>query len=417
MQHAHPTPPADLDDGAERFEHLLARAVRRAEQAVCVADVTLPGEPLVWVNDAFTVTTGYAAEEAVGRNCRFLQDGVEEAGLDARGPAAQVRELIRHGRGGTVVIPNRTRDGRVFHNELSLSPLVEPDGGVRYYVAVQRDVTDRVEARAARDAAQRARDAVRAETDALADQIQRTLVPAHPPRVPGYEVAMRYQPATRADGSRGEVSGDFYDLLSTREGGLLAVIGDVSGRGPRAAATTTALRWAARGLSRATGSPAALLSAVGDAAADALDDRFATLAAVRLPARPDPAAPAAGVVALAGHPQPVLLPAVGDPRAVGVPGTLIGLFEGVETTDAPVELGPGDSLVLFTDGVTEAADPHRRLLDDAGLHAALDAVRERTGPGAPDRVADAVVAAVAAHVAGGPVDDLTLVVVHATAAA
>ncbi|WP_432572393.1 PP2C family protein-serine/threonine phosphatase [Kineococcus sp. SYSU DK005] len=406
MQKARPTTPSDVDEGAGRFERLLARAVRTAEQAVCIADVTLPDEPLVWVNDAFTVTTGYAAHEALGRNCRFLQEGVAERGHDARTPAARLRELIRSGRGGTVVVPNLTRDGRLFHNELSLSPLVEPDGTVRHYVAVQRDVTDRVEAQAARDA-------VRAESAALADQIQRTLVPARLPHVPGYEVALRYQPATRADGSRGEVSGDFYDLLTTGDGGLLAVIGDVSGRGPRAAATTTALRWAARGLARATASPAALLSAVGDAAADALDDRFATLAAVRLPARPDPAAAVTGAVALAGHPQPVLLPAHGEPRAVGVPGTLIGLFEGVDTTDAPVALGPGDCLVLFTDGVTEAADAHRDLLDDAGLLAALRGVRDRTSPGAADRVADAVLAAVSAHVAGGPVDDLTLVVLRA----
>jgi len=399
----------DLDD-------VLLRAFRRMEQAVCLADVTLPDEPLVWVNDAFTTTTGYPGWEALGRNCRFLQDGLAELGFDTAGPSAQVRALLREGRGGTVVIPNRRRDGAVFHNELSLSPLPDATGGVRYYVAVQRDVTDRVVAQAAEQAAH-------AEAAELAAELQRQLVPRRLPAAPGYDVAVRYQPATRADGSRGEVSGDFYDLLVS-DGGVLAVIGDVSGRGPRAAATTSAFQWAVRGLAAVVTSPGALLERVADVVQDAVGDRFATVAALRLPPGPTQAGSASAslsadrppaVLALAGHPQAVLV-RPGEPAVlVGEPGMLLGPFGGVTVPEAEVVLRPGDALVLYTDGVVEAVDAGRRLLGDEGLLDALDAAdRDGAGPVA-DRLADAVLDAVQRHVGPGPTDDLTLMVLRRTA--
>ncbi|WP_432561418.1 PP2C family protein-serine/threonine phosphatase [Kineococcus sp. SYSU DK003] len=379
----------DLDD-------VLVRALRAVQQAVCIADVTLPDEPVVWVNDAFTLTTGYLASETVGRNCRFLQDHLAEAGYDVAGPAARIRALVRERRSGTVVIPNRRRDGTVFLNELSLSPLTDPLGRVRHYVAVQRDVTTRVQA-------QRARDTAHAEAAALADQLQRQLVPARLPAVPGLDLAVRYHPATRADGSRGEVSGDFYDLRVLPGGDAIAVIGDVSGRGPRAAATTAALRWAVRGVAGATSSPARLLGLVADAVHDALDDRFATVAAVKVPPANTPV-----TVALAGHPQLLLLPAGGAPRFVGRPGMLLGPFGDVDLHDETVDLEPGDALVLYTDGVTEAQSPDGELLGEEGLLAAV-AGRE---PQDAEGIADAVLAAVARHVGEGPTDDLTLMVLR-----
>ncbi|MBB2900990.1 PAS domain S-box-containing protein [Kineococcus radiotolerans] len=377
------------------LDEVLLRALRAVQQAVCISDLSLQDEPVVWVNDAFTLTTGYLAAETVGRNCRFLQDGLSERGHDTTRPAARIRALLRERRSGTVVIPNRRRDGSVFLNELSLSPLTEPDGSVRYYVAVQRDVTARVEA-------QNARDNAHAEARALADELQRHLVPHRLPEVPWLDVAVRYQPATRPDGTRGEVSGDFYDLRTLPGGEVVAVIGDVSGRGPRAAAATAALRWAVRGAAGATSEPAALLSLVSDAVQDALDERFATVAALRLRR-----AATEATVALAGHPQLLLLPADGEPRFVGTPGTLLGPFPEVELHDAVVDLPPGSSLLLYTDGVTEAADASHRLLGEDGLLAAVAGLTSRRS----DDVADAVLAAVARHVGEGPTDDLTLMVV------
>ena len=403
--------------GAETLQELLVRSARQGRTAVCLSDITLPDQPVVWVNDAFTTITGYTFAETVGRNCRFLQDGLDGEAelrpgggrLDVAGPARRIRDLVDAGRSGTVVIPNRRADGSLFHNALSLSPLPDASGKVRYYLGVQQDVTDQL-------AAEQARDRSYAEAAELADQLQNRLVPSTLVASAEWDVAVRYDPATRADGSRGEVSGDFYDLRVRPDGHVLAVLGDVSGRGPRAAATTAALRWTIRGLSSLVPDPGRLLEHVADAVHDSLDDRFATVAAVRLPGFPaDSTEGGDVVVALAGHPQPALLPRDAPARFVGRPGMLLGPFSAVDVIEEVVPVRSGDVLVLFTDGVTEAASPAHELLGDEGLLAALDGVRPTGGSsGGPtaDEVADAVLEAVARHVDGGPTDDLTLMVLR-----
>ncbi|GAA2037136.1 SpoIIE family protein phosphatase [Pseudokineococcus marinus] len=391
--------------GPASGQGLLVAALEAVDQAVCVADVTAPDEPLVYVNPAFTRTTGYPAADALGRNCRFLQDG-----LDVGDAPARIRALLRAGASGVVTLPNRRADGAVFSNELSLSPLRDAEGRVTHYVAVQRDVTAQVEA-------ERARDVLRAEQAEIADQLQRTLVPASLPQLAGCRTAVRYSPATRPDGSRGEVSGDVYDVLPRPGGGWYAFIGDVSGRGPRAAATTGVLRWALRGAAAGERRPGPLLREVGGVVRDAMDGRFATLALVALPAA-DGGVDGGGaledevVVALAGHPRPVLLPAEGPPRLVGRHGSLLGLLPEVVVHEERVALRQGDQLVLYTDGVTEAMDASRTMLGEDGLLAALAALppASRRGPGTAGRTADAVLAAVERHTGGAGSDDLTLLV-------
>ncbi|MBC3763415.1 PP2C family protein-serine/threonine phosphatase [Quadrisphaera oryzae] len=394
------------------------------DQSVCVADVRAPDSPIVYVNPAFTRTTGYSEESVLGRNCRFLHDGLLEpaadAELDALGTTSaevaaavqRIRDLLAAGEAGEVVLVNRRADGQLFVNELALSPVLGADGAPVHYVAVQRDMTPYA-------AVRRARAALADELDQTARAVQASLVPSSLPDLHGWSVATGYQPATSTDGRRGAVSGDFFDVFAGPAGAggsWYVVIGDVSGRGPRAAASTSALRWALRGAATTHGEPADLLTAVGGAVHEALDDRFATVAAVALPVEERAASDAARAVvtlALAGHPQPVLLPARGAPRLVGSPGTLLGPFAEVEVAQVEVELGPGDQLVLYTDGVTEATDPRGRQLDEQGLLELLAGLGEqdRLAPDAAHRTVAAVTAAVTDHVAGGPVDDLTLLVV------
>ncbi|MFB9376658.1 PP2C family protein-serine/threonine phosphatase [Kineococcus gynurae] len=386
--------------GADLLRDLLVRAVNAGRNAVCLSDVSLPDQPVVWVNEAFTTITGYTFQQTVGRNCRFLQDGLTELGYDVRGPARRIRDLISLRASGTVLIPNRRADGRIFCNELALSPLVERSGEVRYYLGVQQDVSARI-------AAERARDRSYEEAAQLADQLQNRLVPRTLPSFDDWDVAVRYRAATRPDGSRGEVSGDFYDLVGSPGQRPLAVIGDVSGRGPRAAATTAALRWSVRGLAGVLDSPAEVLRHVAGSVHEALDDRFATLVAARLPgSAEDPDV----TVSLAGHPAPLLIPRDGPVRAVGRPGMLIGPFAGVDVHDAVLPVRSGEFLVLYTDGVTEAVSPRHELLGEDGLLAALEGARPWARKASD--VVEAVLTAVAEHVAGGPTDDLTLMVLR-----
>jgi diguanylate cyclase (GGDEF)-like protein/PAS domain S-box-containing protein len=121
----------------------LERA-RRIFDSVCngitICDATMPEMPLVYVNRAFERMTGYRSEEALGRNCRFLQGReTNQPGLD------RIREAIREERDVRVLLRNYRKDGTLFWNELYLSPLLNHRGELTHFVGIQNDATVQVE--------------------------------------------------------------------------------------------------------------------------------------------------------------------------------------------------------------------------------------------------------------------------------
>ena len=135
---------------AQRYEsaleelHLNRRIFRSVTSGISVANAEEPDLPLVYVNPAFEVMTGYSLEEVEGRNCRFLQrDEHDQPGLSL------IREALAERREATAVIKNYRKDGSAFWNELSLSPIRNRDGKLTHFVGIQTDVTARVEFEAA----------------------------------------------------------------------------------------------------------------------------------------------------------------------------------------------------------------------------------------------------------------------------
>jgi PAS domain S-box-containing protein len=127
-------------DGPDKLR-LLERAVTASTNSIVISDPNLPDDPIVYVNPAFEETTGYAAEEALGHNCRFLQ------GEDRAQPAiAELRTAVREGRQCTAVLRNYRKDGTLFWNELSIYPVLDEERRVSNFVGVQVDVTERIRA-------------------------------------------------------------------------------------------------------------------------------------------------------------------------------------------------------------------------------------------------------------------------------
>ena len=120
------------------------RAIDEAPVGITVADMRVPDEPLVYVNDAFERLTGYPAADAVGRNCRFLQGPDTEPG-----PAATLREAIDEAEPASVELRNRRRDGESFWNRVDVAPIHDDTGELTHYVGFQTDVTRRRRAEAA----------------------------------------------------------------------------------------------------------------------------------------------------------------------------------------------------------------------------------------------------------------------------
>jgi serine phosphatase RsbU (regulator of sigma subunit) len=248
------------------------------------------------------------------------------------------------------------------------------------------------------------------ERDHIARTLQQSLLPRELPKVPGVELAARYLAA----GEGNEVGGDFYDCFATGGGDWALVIGDVCGKGAEAAALTALARYTLRAAAHQTGRPRAVLGQLNEALLrDRLDYRFCTVLYASLSPRADRVT---ACVAAAGHPLPLVLRASGEVETVGSPGSLLGIVDTPELNEEQVELAPGDALILYTDGVTEAdrsAGPERLAAflagcagaDAAAIAAAVerDALAAHRGP-ARDDVAIVVVRANGAAASFGPSD-------------
>jgi serine phosphatase RsbU (regulator of sigma subunit) len=192
-----------------------------------------------------------------------------------------------------------------------------------------------------------------AERDQVARTLQRSLLPGALPEVPGVELAGRYVAA----GEGNEVGGDFYDCFATGDGNWALVIGDVCGKGAEAATLTALARYTLRAAAQHTRRPQAVLLELNEALLRAqLGYRFCTVLYVSLTPREGRVS---ACVATGGHPLPMVLRAGGMVETVGSPGSLVGILDDPEITEQSVDLGPGDALVLVTDGVTEATAADR----------------------------------------------------------
>ena len=239
------------------------------------------------------------------------------------------------------------------------------------------------------------------ERSYIARTLQQSLLPPHLPEIPGLEVAGRY----RAAGEGNEVGGDFYDVFQIADESWAVVIGDVCGKGADAAALTALTRYTIRAIASADKLPSEILRLLNDAILrQRSDNRFCTVAYARVAKTPD------GVrveLSSGGHPLPLITRSDGEAEYAGEPGTLLGVVPDPDLSDVAVDLGPGDALVLYTDGITEAGAP-TRLLTPEDLCAEI----KSCGPGSAGTVAECL-EQVAVEASGGePNDDIAIVVLQ-----
>ncbi|HJQ29549.1 MAG TPA: SpoIIE family protein phosphatase, partial [Rubrobacter sp.] len=238
----------------------------------------------------------------------------------------------------------------------------------------------------------------------IARVLQRSLLPPHLPEVPGVEVGAEYLPV----GETNDVGGDFYDLINTVEDGWICAIGDVRGKGVEAAAVTALARYTIRAVTLKDDRPSEILAALNEAMLRQLpEDRFCSAACVRL--EPQDGSPGVGVdVSRAGHPPPLVLHADGTVEEVGCPGKVLGVFADAELGDTSLRLMPGEALVLYTDGVTEARSSDGGFFGEDRLHHLL---RSYSGCDA-ETIARRIKSVVLEFQEGYPRDDLAVLVLR-----
>ena len=221
-------------------------------------------------------------------------------------------------------------------------------------------------------------------------------------------IGAHFQPG----GTGVEVMGDVYDVVPI-EGGFGVVIGDVCGKGAAAARTTAMARSAVRTAAHSENDPARVLSTLNEVLHVWFDGRTSFVTALYATfTRPAGTRSAHWLVTLAsgGHPPAFVHRADGSVEQLAGGGRVLGIADESLVRSQAVDVGPGDSLVLYTDGITEA---HRigdtEQLDDTGITAALI----RCAPAADaDALADALVDAANRQTGGAPTDDIGVVVIR-----
>lgn len=123
----------DKDTGGSPRE--LIASIAHSPFAMVITDTRLPDNPIIAVNQAFTALTGYTAEEAIGRNCRFLAGANTESDR-----SAVLREAICDRRPAFAELLNYRRDGSTFRNAVMIAPVFDPSGTLTYFLGSQMEV-------------------------------------------------------------------------------------------------------------------------------------------------------------------------------------------------------------------------------------------------------------------------------------
>jgi sigma-B regulation protein RsbU (phosphoserine phosphatase) len=364
------------------------------ERAPCGYLSTTPDGTIVKVNRTFLTWTGWTAEELVGQK-RFVD--LLTGGGRIYHETHYATTLQMHGTVREVALDVVAPDGRRLP-ALVNSVLERSDDGTP--IVVRTVVFDASERRSYErellQAKQRAETAEARVTD-VARALQRTLLPPDLPSIPGLELRAAFQAA----GEGTELGGDFYDAVVVAPGAWLVVLGDVSGKGPEAAAVSALARhslWAAAARSEG---PCDLIATINQVLLQHRTDRYITIIAVGL--RNQDGRWTATVCA-AGHPLPLLVRG-GDAGSIGRHGSVVGLFETPSYHDEPIELEAGDVIVLYTDGITEG----RRAGEQFGDDRLAEAVRRLAGSDAP--IAEGLLAEALSYQGGVSSDDAAVVTI------
>ncbi len=363
-------------------------AGRASRVAVSATDERLERR-LLDAASAFTIEPGSALERILARG---RAEVVDDHGAPVLG--AEVRDVLQEhdgrGRRRWMLVPLRAR-GRTI-GVLGLCGLGEERRYGLEELALAQDLAGR--AALAIDNARLYEQQVE-----VATVLQASFLPDRLPALDGIELVSRYRPADTAV----EIGGDFYDVLQHPDGATALVVGDVTGKGAPAAALTGLCRHTLRTAWSYEGDAVRVLERLNTTLLEERRERGRYATAVVATLVPT----AAGVeveVVCAGHPPPLVLRAGGGVERLGEAGTILGWRSGMDLRRAHGTLAPGDTLVLFTDGVAAG---------DAGDAAFARELARCTGLGL-DATATRLQAAALRTQTGRRSDDVVIVGARAT---
>ncbi|MDQ4084454.1 MAG: SpoIIE family protein phosphatase [Actinomycetota bacterium] len=366
------------------------------EQAPCGYLSTTPDGTIIKVNQTFLTWTGFSRQDLVARRTfsQLLSPGGRIYHETHYAPMLRMHDSVRE-----IALDIVRADGRRLPVLVNATLERDSEGIPSVVRTAVFDASERREyERELLRAKQRAEES-EARVRALAHTLQQTLIPPTPPDIPGLDVAAVYRPAGAGD----EVGGDFYDIFQVGVDDWVVALGDVCGKGVEAAAVTALVRHTVRAAVVQLPTPGATLARLNQVLLDHETDRFCTIVLVRLRR-----VRGTWTVTLSagGHPLPLLVGADGGASVLGRPGSLVGVLDTPAFHDVEAGLEAGESLLLYTDGVTEGRRDGDFYGDDR-LHASLAAQPRCAGS-----LVEGLLADVLHFQDDRPRDDIALVAVH-----
>jgi len=342
----------DLAAGADPTEHDVSQAIRRRsanerERSAGQRDLSArmrlrAGEQRDAIADARDVAAQARDLSADARDLAMAQAGVLDGHADgARAP-----------NGADSAVPAEDQRGRVAQQRAKAAEYRVRAAEDRLMAERDRDDAARERRRSLVDrelcAAELERvHELRHHAEQLAGTLQKSLSPRSLPVITGLDVAVHYEPAATEN-----VGGDFYDLFSLAEGRTGFFLGDVCGKGPEAAAVTSLARYTMRTAAMLRELPAAILADLNAALMTHTDGPTTTCTAVY--GQLDMSTEAATVtLAVAGHPPPLIVRRDGSVITTGAHGTMLGAVVGPVFHTRAIDLGPGDTIVVYSDGILD----------------------------------------------------------------
>ena len=334
---------------------LMQRALSTTAEGITISDPSLPDNTLIYVNEGFEKLTGYTAQEVLGKNCRFLQGGQTDPTA-----AQEVRAAIREQRPCVVELLNHRKDGTAFWNRLSITPVRDSAGHVTHFIGVQSDITNRKEAEAAlslaKDQLQKTNEEMRRALESAAG-VQMGLLPHDFHGGKGIRIAWRLRACAT-------LAGDILNAFWLDDAHLGCYLLDVMGHGVPAALLSVTLSHFLSPRSRGpflVGTEIAQEGSVEILSPAGVGERLNRRFPLDLE-RSQFFTILYGILNTetkvftyfsAGHPPMIYVPREANPVVLPTVGFPVGVVDNPEYEDQSIQLGLGDRLFIYSDGVTE----------------------------------------------------------------
>jgi phosphoserine phosphatase RsbU/P len=363
----------------------LSLAVEQSPASVVVTD---KNGAIEYVNPKFTQLTGYSMSEAGGKNPRILKS--EDMSSDVY---KLLWDTILAGNEWRGEFHNKKKDGSLYWESASISPLRNVRGEVTHFIAVKEDITARKEA----EEALRIRTEMMEQDLRYAQTVQLALLPSSPPASDIVNVVYRFLPLDR-------VGGDFFTFTSF-DGSTGIFVGDIAGHGVPAALFLSLIKFATEDISKKDGgNPSVFLSRLNMALCQNMTNYFIT--AVYGLFKKDN-----GNIrfsfANGAHPPLVLQKCGAACELINVRGGILGAFDDMKYLQSDITLSAGDRVWFYTDGIQETKNRFNEIIGFDKMKAMIG----RTVSLSIDEACDAILSEVTAFRGDIPMeDDIVLIV-------